>query len=64
VSLYLTVAEAAEYLRTTPRALYSRISRGQLAGVVRDGGRVLVRRDVLERSLLPLDGTGSRTRTP
>lgn len=33
-------------------------------GVVRDGNRVLVRRDVLEKSLRSLDGTGSRQRTP
>jgi hypothetical protein len=58
----MTVAETAAFLRTTSRAIYTRIARGQLVGVVRDGGRVLVRRDVLEKSL-SLDGTSSRART-
>jgi excisionase family DNA binding protein len=49
-SLLLTVAEVAELLRTTPKAIYCMIGRGQLP-VTRVGRRVLVRRDMLERAL-------------
>jgi excisionase family DNA binding protein len=48
---FLTVDEAAAPLRTTRRAIYARADRGLLAGVVRDGRRVLVHRDDLLRSL-------------
>jgi excisionase family DNA binding protein len=51
--VFLTVAETAEMLRTSPKAIYSLVERGQLAGTVRIGRRVLVRRDVL---LSALDG--------
>ncbi|MBX3215176.1 MAG: helix-turn-helix domain-containing protein [Labilithrix sp.] len=45
----LTVDDVAELLRTTRKAVYSRIERGLLPGVVRDGRRVLLLRDdVLE----------------
>ncbi len=54
----MNVAEVAEFLRTTPRAIYTRIARNRLPGVIRDGGRVLVKRAVLERSL---DATASAT---
>lgn len=47
----LTVKETADLLRTTPKAIYAKVERGQLAGVVRDGRRVLVKRAVLERAL-------------
>ncbi len=57
-SPFLTVTETAEFLRTTPKAIYTRIARNQLPGVVRDGTRVLVKRSVLERSL---DETASAT---
>ena len=43
----LTVDEAAEFLRTTPKALYARVARRQIPGVVRDARRVLFRRDHL-----------------
>ena len=43
----LTTAEVAALLRTTPKATYSMIARGQLPGVVRIGRRVLIRRDEL-----------------
>lgn len=50
----LTVDDVAELLRTTRKAVYSRIERGLLPGVVRDGRRVLLLRDdvldwILER---------------
>jgi excisionase family DNA binding protein len=47
----LTVPEVASLLRTSRKAIYCLIERGQLAGIVRVGRRVLVRRDVLLRSL-------------
>lgn len=43
----LTVPEAANLLRTTPKAIYSRIERGLLPGVVHDRRRVLLLRDAL-----------------
>jgi excisionase family DNA binding protein len=51
----LTVDEAAELLRTTPKAVYASLERGQLPGVVRLGRRVLFRRDDLRKhvGLLP-----------
>jgi helix-turn-helix protein len=50
-NVFLTVADTAAMLRTTPKAIYCMIERGQLAGVTRIGRRVLVRRDVLLSSL-------------
>ncbi len=41
----LTPTEVAELLRTTKTAIYARIERGLLPGVVRDGRRVLILRD-------------------
>ncbi len=43
----LTTTEVAAVLRTTPKATYAMIARGQLPGVIRIGRRVLVRADVL-----------------
>jgi excisionase family DNA binding protein len=49
VPFLLTVPEVASFLRTTPKAIYSMIERGQLPGVVRVGRRVLIRsRDLLD----------------
>ena len=42
-----TVLEVAKLLRTSRKAIYSMIARGQLPGVVRVGRRVLVRADEL-----------------
>ena len=47
----LTVAEVAELLRTTPKAVYTRVERGLLPGVVRDGRRLLFLRDTLLASI-------------
>src|SRR5262245_47759435 len=44
---FLTVQETAELLRTSHKAIYARIERGQLPGVVRLGRRVLVNEQVL-----------------
>lgn len=43
----LTADEAAEALRTTRKAIYAMVGRGQLPGVVRLGRRVLIRRSRL-----------------
>ena len=45
--MLLTVDEAADVLRTTRRAIYAMVERGQLPGVVRIRRRVLVRADAL-----------------
>ncbi len=56
----LTVNEAAVFLRTTPKAIYTMIARQQLPGVTRIGRRVLVCRDALlewlERKRAPSPG--------
>jgi excisionase family DNA binding protein len=49
--LLLTVDETATLLRTTRKAIYALIERGQLAGVRRLGRRVLIDRDELLSSL-------------
>ena len=36
-----TVTDVAGWLRTTPKAIYTMVERGQLPGVVRVGRRVL-----------------------
>jgi excisionase family DNA binding protein len=46
--LLLKVPEVADVLRTTPKAVYNMIERGQIPGVVRIGRRILVwRADLL-----------------
>jgi excisionase family DNA binding protein len=45
--ILLTPTEVAELLRTTKKAIYSMVERGQLPGIVRVGRRVLVREDAL-----------------
>ena len=47
VPALLTSAEVAKLLRTTRRAVYIMVERGQLPGVVRLGRRVLVRQDAM-----------------
>jgi len=43
-SVLMTVSEVADVLRTSQKAIYAMIERGQLPGVRRIGRRVLVRR--------------------
>jgi excisionase family DNA binding protein len=43
----LTVADVAELLRTSPKAVYAMVDRGFLPGVTRVGRRLLIRRDDL-----------------
>lgn len=43
----LISADVAALLRTTPKAVYAMISRGQLPGVIRIGRRVLINHDDL-----------------
>ena len=45
--ILMTVEEAAELLRTSPRAIYAMKSRGQLPGVTSIGRRILFRTDDL-----------------
>lgn len=45
--ILLTADEAADLLRTTRRAIYAMVERGQLPGVVRVRRRVLLRTDAL-----------------
>ena len=49
--VFLTVAETAELLRTTPKAVYCDIERGRLRGVIRRGRKILIDRATLLRSL-------------
>jgi excisionase family DNA binding protein len=44
---FMTAAEVAQLLRTTRKAVYARIARGLLPGVIKDGRRRLVEREVL-----------------
>ena len=57
---YLTIAEAADLMRSTPRALYNLIYKGEFPGVHRYGRRILIRRsaliDWLESSVSPHGG--------
>jgi len=48
---FLTAGEAAALLRTTKGAVYARAARGLLPGAIRDGRRLLIRRDDLLKSL-------------
>jgi len=50
-SPYMTTAEAAELLRTTPCAIYHLIQRGRLPGVHKFGRRLLIRRSAVLASL-------------
>src|SRR5690242_7715340 len=45
--IFLTAAEAASVLRTTPKAIYVMVERRQLPGVTRIGRRLLVRTELL-----------------
>lgn len=47
----LTVPEAAEFLRTTPKGVRKMIERGRMPGVVKVGRRVLIRREDLRKSV-------------
>ena len=57
----MTVEECAALLRTTPKAIYNRHSRGLLRGAVKDGDRLLIRRDDLLDSLVEVRGLPSST---
>ena len=45
--LFFNVDEAADVLRTTRKAVYAMVERGQLPGITRLGRRILFRTDVL-----------------
>lgn len=57
--LFLTVAEVAEMFRTTPKAVYNMIERGQVPGVFRRGRRILIKRAELLRFIDHNDCTPS-----
>jgi excisionase family DNA binding protein len=59
----LTVAEVAELLRTSPKAVYAMAERGQLPGLTRIGRRLLVSGDAL-KAFLEESRERSRGRTP
>jgi excisionase family DNA binding protein len=44
---FLTPPEVAELLRTTRKAIYSKVDRGQLPGVTKIGRRLYFRRDLM-----------------
>jgi excisionase family DNA binding protein len=50
-SMFMTVPEVADLLRTSVKAIYTMIERGQLEGVCRLRRRVLIRRDLLLSSI-------------
>jgi len=54
-----TVADVAAMLRTTPKAIYTMVERGQIPGVFRIGRRVLFRRDALLQWLSERSGAPS-----
>ena len=47
VPVLLTADETAALLRTSRKAVYAMVERGQLPGVTRIGRRVLIRREAL-----------------
>jgi excisionase family DNA binding protein len=56
---YDTVPEVAAMLRTTPKAIYTMVERGQIGGVTHFGRRLLFRRDALLQWLAERSGTPS-----
>lgn len=58
----MRVEDVAALLRTTTKAIRHKIDRAQLAGVVRHGRRVLIRRDELIASLRCTPSPGRMTR--
>ena len=58
--LLLTVPEVADILRTSPKAVYSMVERGQVPGVTRIGRRVLERTDRLLKWLADCAVKGGR----
>jgi excisionase family DNA binding protein len=57
----LTVPEVAAFLRTSPESIYAMVERGQLAGVVRLGRRILFNADVLRAWISEKTTTASST---
>ena len=47
VPALLTPSEVAGVIRTSKKAIYAMVERGQLPGIVRIGRRVLIREDAL-----------------
>ena len=53
------VADVADLLRTSPKAIYAMVERGQIPGVIRIGRRLLFRRESLLQWLSEKSGTPS-----
>ena len=47
LSFLMTVAEVADFIRTSRNAVYAMVGRGQLPGVIRIGRNLRFRRDTL-----------------
>lgn len=62
--MLLNVDDVAQLLRTTDRAIYAMVERGQLPGIVRIGRRVLFRStdllDWLNQKSAPSHGSAQR----
>jgi hypothetical protein len=56
--IFLVPADVAGLLRTSVKAVYTKVERGMLPGVIKDGTRVLFDRDVLLRGLRAGKGRG------
>ena len=54
-----TVADVADLIRSTPKAIYTMVERGQIPGVIRIGRRLLFRRESLLQWLSEKSGTPS-----
>lgn len=63
VPVLLTVDDVAALLRTTPKAIYTMVSRGQLPGVCRIGRRLLFGQAALLAWLSEKSGTPSPGRS-
>lgn len=61
--MLLTVEDVARLLRTTPKAIYTMVSRGQLPGVCRIGRRLLFGQATLLAWLSEKSGTPSPGRS-
>jgi excisionase family DNA binding protein len=51
ISPYLTVAEAAAYIRSTPQGIYSLVKRGKVRPMPGRPGRLLFTREALDSYL-------------
>ena len=57
--MLVKAGEVADLLRTSPKAIYTMVERGQIPGVIRIGRRLLFRRESLLQWLSEKSGTPS-----